>query len=141
MASDTRKCAGKQCASLVSDKPYCSAKCFSGEKMKEVRHMVDLKKVGGWLMQRGLMDKPFSQFSESEIKELVSVIFSSPGPDVPPEGWGKPSLAAQGVLIPYNAHPAYYWWKPEGRSINDILDELNAPEEIRKAYAVEGAPF
>lgn len=142
-SASLHKCAGRRCTRLVEGKPYCSASCFSGgEKREERKGMVDLKKVGVWLIQRGLMDKPFSQFTEGEMRELISVIFSSPSKEIPIEGWEKPSLGTDGLTIPLNVHPSYYWWKPEGKPIADILTELQAPEEIRRAYiSNDGVPF
>lgn len=106
--------------------------------------MVDLKKIGEWLIRKNLMDKPFNQFSKDDIMGLVTVVLSSPGYSVPPGGWKKPFINQAGELIyPPETHPAYRYWDPDGKSIFETLKELNAPQEIVDRYVrnSEEVPF
>lgn len=106
--------------------------------------MVDLKRIGEWLIKHNLMDKPFNQFTKDEIMGLVTVVLSSPGFSVPPGGWVKPFITEAGeLIIPPEAHPKYRWWYPDGQSVFQTLKELNAPQSVIDRYVRlnEGVPF
>lgn len=106
--------------------------------------MVDLKKIGEWLISKNLMNKPFNQFSRDEILGLVTVVLSSPGYKIPPGGWQKPFISEAGELIfPPETHPRYRYWDPDGQSIFQTLKDLDAPQSIIDRYVrnVEGVPI
>ncbi len=106
--------------------------------------MVDLKKIGEWFTKNNLWATPFNQFSEDQMKNLVTVVLSSPSHRVPPGGWKKPFLNQAGELIyPLETHPAYRYWDPDGKSVFETLKELNAPREIIERYVrlEEGTPI
>lgn len=106
--------------------------------------MIDLKKVGDWFTKNNLWATPFNQFSEKQMKELVTVVLSSPGMAVPSGGWVKPFLNQAGeLIIPPEAHPKYRYWLPDGQSIFETLKEIGAPESVIARYVAieEGAPF
>lgn len=106
--------------------------------------MVDLKRIGEWLIKHSLMDKPFNQFSKDDITGLVTVVLSSPGFSVPPGGWKMPFLTEAGELvIPPEAHPKYRWYLPDGQSVFQTLKEIGAPQHVVDRYVrrEEGVPF
>lgn len=37
------------------------------------------------------------------------------------------------LIIPWNSDPKYHWWN-NGQPIEKTLNELNAPEEVKKRY-------
>ena len=106
--------------------------------------MTNLKKVGEWFTRKNLWATPFNQFTEEQIKELVTVVLSSPGFAVPPGGWVKPFLSQGGeLIIPPEAHPKYRYWLPDGQSLLETLRELGASPAIVSRYVEleEGVPF
>lgn len=106
--------------------------------------MTDLKKIGEWFTKKGLWGTAFNQFTEDQMKELCTVILSSPGHAVPPGGWVKPFLSTGGELvIPPEAHPKYRYWLPDGQGILATLHELGASQATIERYVdlEERTPF
>jgi hypothetical protein len=97
--------------------------------------MINLSNLAAQLNDLGIINKTFMDMSKTEILLLVSAVFSSPGEDVPPEGWQPPIIDTSGcIVISHNAHPKYRWWTHDGQSILETLIELNAPWEVAKRY-------
>ena len=106
--------------------------------------MIDLKKVGKFFEEKKVWSKPFNQWSADEMEALAQVFFSSPGPNVPRDGWKLPFVkefkGGEGVdgervntrslVIPTDSHPKFHWWKPGGQSIIKTLIEIGAPAEM-----------
>jgi hypothetical protein len=85
--------------------------------------MIDLKKVGEFFTQKKLWDKPFNQWSREDMEALAEVFFSSPGPEVPADGWSEPHIDKNGrLLIPCRVHPKFRWWMPDGMSIIETIN-------------------
>ena len=105
--------------------------------------MIDLKKIGEFFTSKKLWDKPFNQWSRDQMLELAEVFFSSPGPDVPRDGWKKPYIKETAgnekgqnrfhLIIPIDSHPLYHWWKAGGKTIIEILTEIGASGEVIEA--------
>jgi hypothetical protein len=80
------------------------------------------------------MNKSFFNCSRSEIEQLCSAVMSSFDHTVPPAGWSKPRIEDGKIIISFDAHPDYHWWKLDGKSIEQMLIELSAPYEVAKCY-------
>lgn len=105
--------------------------------------MVDKRKIGEWFTKNNLWGTAFNQFSEKQIDDLIIVILSSPGYQVPPGGWVKPFINQAGeLIIPPEAHPKYRYWLADSQSIFETLKEIGAPEEVVRRYVTleEGMP-
>ena len=100
--------------------------------------MVDLPGLAQRLQKDGLIAKSFTECTKSEILQIVEAVFSAVGDDVPPDGWSKPRLEDNSLIIPHDVHPDYHWWNNEGKSIYQILIELDAPFEVAKKYICRG---
>jgi hypothetical protein len=49
-----------------------------------------------------------------------------------------PYLTPDGTLvIPMDSPDRYHWWRAGGQSIGQTLDELNAPQAVRRRYIDE----
>ena len=97
--------------------------------------MIDLKKIGEWFTKKNLWEASFNQLTEAQIMELGMQFLSSPGFKCPPYGWKKPFITEAGeLIIPFDAHPKYRWWDPDGQSVAMTLKELNASPEVMKRY-------
>lgn len=99
--------------------------------------MINLPELAVRLQEHGLLSKSFLECTKTEILQIVDAVFSSVGDDVPPEGWREPRLEdmpdGQRLVIPFDSHPKYHWWK-DGQSIAETLAELDAPYEVAKKY-------
>jgi tRNA(Ile)-lysidine synthase TilS/MesJ len=94
---------------------------------------IDLKKLGEWLVEEQLMEKPFCQFSESEIMGLCETVHNvtSHLDECPPY------INKHGELvIPHNCHPRHHYWNG-GQSIIETLEELHADETTKKRYVAD----
>lgn len=100
--------------------------------------MIDLEKIGEFITKKELWEKPFNQWSKEEIQQLAQVFFSSPSGRVPRDGWKTPYVKDDHFIIPFDAHPKYYWWTPGGQSILETLKEIKAPSEIINANQPHG---
>lgn len=100
--------------------------------------MIDLKKIGEHFTRKGLWEKAFNQFSRDEILELAQVFFSSPGPDVPADGWQSPYVQDGKFVIPFDCHPKYRWWTPSGQPALKTMREIGAPDDVIRRYLPVG---
>ncbi len=94
--------------------------------------MIDLKKVAEYISNEGLWGRPLNALDKEEIVDFINYILSSPDfSKVPPNGWELPYLNNDDELvIPFNSHPTHQYWKCEGQSIIETLQELGASEEV-----------
>jgi len=99
---------------------------------------LNLKVVGKFFSENKLWDKPFRDFSESDIELLADAIMNS----LEDFGacWEPPYISMSGcLLIPWNAPKKYRWWQG-GQSVMETLNELGASEEVKAKYSQpEGA--
>lgn len=96
--------------------------------------MVNLPELAQRLQAAGLLQKAFIDCTRSEIIQVIEAVFSSVGDEVPPEGWQRPRLEGETLIIPLNAHPDYRWWTKDGASIKEIMVEVQAPYEVARKY-------
>lgn len=102
--------------------------------------MVSLPELAERLQRAGLLQKAFLDCTRSEICQVIEAVFSSIGDEVPPQGWQRPRLEGETLIIPLEVHPDYRWWTKEGASVREILLEVQAPYHVAKKYAAgEGA--
>lgn len=104
--------------------------------------MIDLSHLAALISDAGLMNKSFFECTKSEIETICTAVLSSfDSRAVPAAGWNKPQLVttASGMelRIPFDAHPKYQWWKPDGQSILETLIELDAPYALAKNHYPE----
>ena len=101
---------------------------------------LNLKKIGKFFSENNLWDKPFREFSESDIELLADTIMDS----LEDFGacWGSPFISMSGCLcIPWNSPKKYRWWQQGGQSVMETLEELGANEEVKAKYRTpEGTP-
>ena len=100
--------------------------------------MVNLKAVADYLTKKELWTKPLSTWGAEEIEEFGLVFLSCPGPEVPVDGWKKPTLSNGKLKIPFDVHPSYRWWTRDGKALWEILDELGATKEEKAKYLPTG---
>ena len=100
--------------------------------------MINLPELAERLQKDGLIAKSFTDCTRSEILQIVEAVFSSVGEDVPPDGWQPPRLDGGTLVIPHDSHPDYHWWKSGGKSVYEILVELDAPFEVARKYVAKG---
>lgn len=112
--------------------------------------MVSLPDLARELVGLGIMDKAFSSMCREEVEALISAVFSCiDTKTVPVKGWTKPYLkpnpvsGQQDLVIPFDTHPDYMWWKPGGKSVYETLVELKAPLHVVQRYSdrVDDVPF
>lgn len=97
--------------------------------------MIDLPKLAERIEGLGIMRKPFFDLTLEEVQSLVSAVMSCPHVDqIPADGWGKPRIEDGELIVPFDAHPSNRWWEPGGKSIEEILQEANAPQEMIDNY-------
>lgn len=100
--------------------------------------MIDMRKIGQDITAHKLWEKTLKEFSREEIETLAGIFFSSPGSKVPTDGWKKPYIDDQEILvIPHDCHPRYRWWTEHGQSIEATLVELGASIEMMARYIPE----
>jgi hypothetical protein len=102
--------------------------------------MVNLTELAARLNDAGIMTKSFLNMTRPEIETLISAVFSCLDDAVPPEGWRNPYLETltegkQRLVVPFDAHPKYHWWQPEGQCVLTTLYEIEAPYEVFRQYA------
>jgi hypothetical protein len=100
--------------------------------------MINLPELAEHLQKDGLIAKSFADCTRTEILKIVEAVFSSVGDEVPPGGWSKPRLEDGSLVIPFDCHPSYHWWKDGGKSIYEILTELDAPFAVARKYVAKG---
>ena len=101
--------------------------------------MIDLMELADRMQKAGLMNKPFFDCTKTEILKIVDAVFSSIGDDVPVKGWAKPYIDDAGrLVVPFDVHPEYRWWTSSGKSIWEILVELDAPFDVARKYVCKG---
>jgi len=105
--------------------------------------MLNLKDIGQGLIRHKLMGKPFAEMDKEEITKMVEIIISSFDEDMPATGWEKPRIEDGALIIPPSAHPDYHWWKYGKKSLEEILGEINAPQEVWSRYVqkIDDPPF
>jgi len=96
--------------------------------------MIDLPALATKLSDAGLINKSFTAMTKSEILQLCTAIFSSPDDELPAEGWSKPYIKDDQLIIPHDAHPKYNWWRVDGQGVLDTLIELKAPYTLAQKY-------
>ena len=96
--------------------------------------MINLPDLADRLNQYGIMNKSFLSMTKSEILLLVGAIYSCPGDGVPPDGWDKPRIDDNTLVLSFSVHPKYRWWTTDGQSIYETLIEINAPWEVARKY-------
>lgn len=101
--------------------------------------MIDLIELAERMQQLGLMNKSFFECTRSEIMQIADAFMSSIGDDVPTNGWQKPYLDDRNqLIIPNDCHPDYRWWQSGGKSVWQILVELEAPFDVARRYVSRG---
>lgn len=101
--------------------------------------MIDLMALAERMQQLGLLNKSFFDCTRSEILQIADAVFLSVGDEVPPKGWQKPYIDDLGqLIIPNDCHPDYRWWQSGGKSIWEILVELEAPFDVARRYVSRG---
>ena len=96
--------------------------------------MVNLPELAKRLQSAGLLNKSFVDCTKSEINQVIEAVFSSIGEDVPRDGWKTPRVEHKTLVIPFDAHPRFHWWKDGAKSVREILVEMEIPYEIAKLY-------
>ena len=96
--------------------------------------MISLPDLAEKIQDAGLMHKPFFECTRGEIELLCSAVLSSFDATVPRDGWSKPRLDGKYLIIPFDSHPDYHWWKEGGKCISETLVELDAPYSVAKNY-------
>jgi len=96
--------------------------------------MISLPDLADKVNNYGLMQKTFLSMSKAEIELLISAVFSSPDSTVPVDGWAKPIIIDDNLMLKFDCHPKYRWWEPDGQSILETLLELDAPYSVAKKY-------
>lgn len=111
----------------------------------QVEWKIDYKRLGETLANAGLTGLPVNDYSQDQVKALVSACLESATPMLPKGAkFTKPYIAADGnLIVPYDSDPKYHYWKPCGQSIFETLRELNVTEEVWSRYVQEDAsvPF
>ncbi len=94
--------------------------------------MIDLQKVAEYISNEGLWGRPLNTLDKEELIDFINHILSSPdSKKVPPDGWKLPYINNNDeLIIPFDSHPSYHYWKREGQSIIETFQELGASEEV-----------
>lgn len=96
--------------------------------------MVNLPTLATKLNDYGLLKKSFMDMSKAEIELLISAVFSCPDDSIPPDGWDPVRIDNGDLIISFNSHPKYHWWKADGQGLMETLVELDAPWEVARKY-------
>lgn len=91
---------------------------------------LDLQKL--WFSLPIEIQSVISNLSVPEIVTLAECIRAAADGDTPP------FIKNGSVYIPFDSPRKYWWWHPDGQSLDDTLNELNADEEVVRKYIPNG---
>jgi hypothetical protein len=104
--------------------------------------MPDLKLFAALITEAGLMDKPFSSMSWEEVQSVIAAAYSAGARSTIPTRFTPPRIENGRLLIPVDADPKYYHWRPCGQSVFETLRELGASDEVFQKYMdADDVPF
>jgi hypothetical protein len=92
----------------------------------------DLKALGAWLAEAGLMNKAPADMAKLDIIRLCELVHESTHQA---DGWGPPYFNnAKELIIPFNAPAKYRYWSHGGQPLKQTLKEIGASPEIIERY-------
>lgn len=92
----------------------------------------DLKSLGAFLCETGLMNKGFSEMNELEIIHFCEQVHCA---TIEHSGLKPPYLNEKDeLIIPHDCPPKYRHWIKGNQSILETLTEIGASDEIIKRY-------
>ena len=87
--------------------------------------MIDYPELCKRIKDHSFMGKTLQQFTEIELKLLISEILSCPGDVEPVDGWKNPSIDSdKRIILPFDCAPRYRWWTEGGQSLVETLIEI-----------------
>ena len=95
----------------------------------------NLQQIGAFLIETGMMYKPFAELNESQIIELCEAVHHAT--QIPVGECAPPYINGRGeLIIPLPCDPRHQYWTAKGQTIKATLEEMGFTEadEIHNRY-------
>lgn len=91
----------------------------------------DLPKIAQWMMDQGLMERAFLDFTRAEVIAICEKIHE----ETIIYDYTPPYIKDGSLFISENAHPIYRYWTPGGQALEITLRGMGVSEEMIEKYS------